>query len=349
VSVRYYSYNEEDGVKTFFIFEEVTHVVPTEHPSFNKILEACRAKDYDKALGLLQEGEKVTEETLTEAFEPLSDRISYKNGKLYIDGDEAPGVLSDQIVRFLKDEVRDGWTSLVKFYEKLLSNPNEHSREQLYRWLATHNFSITAQGDIVGYKFVRSFEEGKYRSTQSGYAIVDGVEQQGYTTYGLGSTVSMPRSMVQHDPKVGCSTGLHVGNWDYVRGNSTILEVHVNPADVVSVPTENNWGKLRTCKLQVVREVTEPYNAAVAGGVKIPALAVEPQRSVGVYSYPEPNNTTVFGYYAPAFPTFDEPVEGDEDESLDGDSCDCEECEAEPTTDPHKPTILERWRGFWGR
>jgi hypothetical protein len=57
---------------------------------------------------------------------------------------------------------------------------------------------------------------------------------------------------------VACSAGLHVGTYDYaLRFTRFVIEVLVDPRDVVSVPTDCNDQKMRTCKYLVMDHVTE--------------------------------------------------------------------------------------------
>jgi len=67
----------------------------------------------------------------------------------------------------------------------------------------------------------------------------------------LGVPVKMERIETNVDPKVECSSGLHVGSTKYVEnfssGDDRILQVLVNPAHVVAVPEYDN-SKLRTCE-----------------------------------------------------------------------------------------------------
>ena len=70
----------------------------------------------------------------------------------------------------------------------------------------------------------------------------------------------MTRSKVDDDRDRGCSNGLHAGALNYVAGygsveaNDKIVIVKINPADVVSVPSDCNYEKLRTCRYEVVGE-----------------------------------------------------------------------------------------------
>jgi hypothetical protein len=76
--------------------------------------------------------------------------------------------------------------------------------------------------------------------------------------------VRMARHEVQDDPYNSCSTGLHVGTFNYARGfGDTRIRVRINPADVVSVPHDGAGEKIRVCVLRVEEIVTEAFNGAV--------------------------------------------------------------------------------------
>jgi len=247
--------NSEDGVQVLTVLHGGNHYVATSdtHPNFRELVS--RVLDEDESVV----HDFTVEEAVSQRFEALSERVSVAGGKVFFDGDEVDDALTEQILRFVDSGVED-WMPLVYFFEKVQQNPNAHSREQLYRWLAKHNFTLTFDGDIVGYKGVRE----DFTSVNTGPAIVDGVSMNGHIPNMPGTEITMPRKSVNHDPSVGCSTGLHVANWRYASGWSTkTLEVHVNPRDVVSVPTDSNDEKVRVCRYYVVDEVTEPYEGPV--------------------------------------------------------------------------------------
>lgn len=74
----------------------------------------------------------------------------------------------------------------------------------------------------------------------------------GHVPYPVGATVWMPRDLVSDDRNSACSVGLHVGTYCYAeRFSEQMLVVLVDPADVVSVPTDSNAQKMRVCRLYV--------------------------------------------------------------------------------------------------
>jgi hypothetical protein len=70
----------------------------------------------------------------------------------------------------------------------------------------------------------------------------------------------MNRARVDDNRAVGCSDGLHAGALNYVasygsvESGDRIVIVKINPKDVVSVPSDCNCEKLRTCEYLVVGE-----------------------------------------------------------------------------------------------
>jgi hypothetical protein len=136
----------------------------------------------------------------------------------------------------------------------------------LYDWLRQEGLRITDDGYIIGYKAVRKDSEGNLRSITGGPAIVDGKRHEsGPVLNNVGCTVEMPRSRVQHDPSNACSSGLHVATRQYAEyfgGESAhIVEIHTNPRDVVSVPTDGGGEKVRVCRYRVAAVVRTPLVA----------------------------------------------------------------------------------------
>lgn len=255
----------DDSFVTAFVPGEPAPLVAAKsgHPNFEAIIAALVSDEYDpydEIVDLFDVSRAVAAK-----FENLSDRVQVGNGRVLFDGAEIDNSLTTQIVRFLEEG--HGFEPLVAFMENVMDNPQEHSRQQLFDWLEHHDFTITSDGMIVGYKGVADDGNGSYRSITSGSetVYVDGEPHQGQIPNPIGSVVNMDRGLVQHDPSVGCHRGLHVGTYDYASNFApgAVLEVHVNPRDVVSVPTDCNWAKVRTCRYKVVQAIAAPYSSAV--------------------------------------------------------------------------------------
>jgi hypothetical protein len=232
----------------------------SDHPNFERIVELARADDIS-VFDLFD-----IAKTAASRFDRLSERVTVRNGRVYFDGDEINNALTKQVIRFVDESVED-WKPLVNFFEKVQTNVNPHSREQLYGFIERNQITLTPDGDVVFYKGVKKSEEDNeviYRPMNSGYGIVDGIEYHDeYLPQKVGSVVEMPREMVKHDPHAACHVGLHAAAYSFARtfgANDCVLELHVNPRDVVSVPDRSN--KIRCCRYKIVGEAADAYQTA---------------------------------------------------------------------------------------
>jgi hypothetical protein len=222
--------------------------------------------NYDKIVEAVLHGAPLSEveglfdlaKPLSDKFARLTDRVTVQNGAVYFDGDVQEGPVTDAIIRFYNENNDYSFVPLVNFLEKVGQNPNEHSREHLGRWLANESFSLDSLGNIIAYKGVYEDDE-VYRPSHNGPGVSVNdvpVADGEYAFQRDGDTVSMARSDVEFDPAVGCSRGLHVGTFNYAQNfTSYVVEVSVNPRDVVSVPTDCGDQKMRTCKYEVIGHV----------------------------------------------------------------------------------------------
>lgn len=230
--------------------DEPIYMADSHHPNFQRILDMLHAGD--QSVWELFSVEKA----VMGAFNQITDRVSWNGSEVLWDGDPLRSPLADHLARVINGGDVDNYVAVAKFWEKLESNPNAHSREQAYEFLAAHSFQITADGDVVGFKGVRENSDGTYSSTASSRvkdkpsAYVNGVPQPPLSrvTQRLGDTVSMPRSEVTHDPTKACERGLHVATRSYAQSYGLVLRVMFNPRDIVSVPTADAGEKVRVCR-----------------------------------------------------------------------------------------------------
>lgn len=262
--------NDDSRVITVFTPAGAPLIAGSDHPNFDAIVSKLVCQELD--LGAPVAIDEVVElfdipTAISQRFEELSERVEVKDGRVYFDGDEVHSSLTNAILRFL-DEGVDDWQPLVEFFENVMLNPCEHSREQLYDWLSVREgITLTFDGFIVGYKGVHvRREDGALVSGYMGKAKVNGEEVVGNIPNEVGSVITMPRSEVQHDPSAACSSGLYVGTFSYAQrfARGAILRVHVNPRDVVSVPNDAGGEKIRVCRYSVVEVIQQPLQDALA-------------------------------------------------------------------------------------
>lgn len=238
--------------------------IHSSHPNFDNVLKLVEA-GIAPVFSAYDPGEQARE-----AFEALGDRVTVRGGDVFLDGDPIDNSCTRAILRFMQEDVGD-WKPLVNFFEKVQGNPSERSRAQLYSFLAANDYTITDQGDIVGYKTVREIEPGEFESIrggQPGDVQVNGEDAPAKPRQGPGDVVTMARSTVDPDEFADCSFGLHVAAWSYANGwfggySSPVLRVIVSPTDVVSVPNDHGAQKMRVCKYTVDAVIDEPDDRAL--------------------------------------------------------------------------------------
>jgi hypothetical protein len=265
--IPYHLVGAEDGDQTLTVFLPGESPIPIsgDHPNFQEILEESQAEDPD-----VQAIQDLADPSITVAnhLTPLSERVKVYGGHVYFDGDEVKSAITDHIVRLMDEGAawgENGWKALVAFLENLANNPVEHSQHRLYGWLAARDFTISEDGCILAYKGVNRDSYGVLRSSHSGPGIVNNVAVNERLDNTPGNVVEIERSYVQHSPSVGCSTGLHAGTFDYANSfGSVVVLVKIDPRDVVSVPTDCGDQKVRVCRYEVVKVVSEQLTTSVA-------------------------------------------------------------------------------------
>lgn len=131
---------------------------------------------------------------------------------------------------------------LSLFLDKLMSNPVESAREELFLWLESGNAPICPDGDFLAFKRVRAdftdCHTGKFDNSP-------------------GKTVEMPFENCDTNRNNHCSRGLHFCQHGYLAkfsGSRTVI-VKIHPADVVAIPTDYKFQKGRCKRYVVVGEV----------------------------------------------------------------------------------------------
>lgn len=208
------------------------HTVSKTHITYTKVLEAIKAEDWD---------------TVKDVIEPKQVVLNYGKGNVSIQGNQLywkgqpfHNTLATRMIAMLQE----GFSiePMVYFMENLMQNPSKRAVDELYGFLARSNMPITPDGHFLAYKRVRS----DYKDCHSG--TMDN---------SVGCVVEMERNLVDDDRDRTCSTGLHFCSQEYLKsfgGERTVI-VKINPRDVVSIPSDYNDSKGRTCRYEVVGEV----------------------------------------------------------------------------------------------
>lgn len=220
-------------------FNGETHNIASSDGRYAKVLSAIKSADFDSIPSLVD-----TTLALRQGG------VDVRDGVVYIDDNKIPDTLSDRILQFFHEGLP--FEPLLKFWRKLKKNPSFNSREQLFKFLEHNGHPITTEGNFIAYRSVRkNFTD----------------HHTGKMDNSVGNIVQVDRSDVDDNPNNTCSHGLHVACLSYAQdfgGDRVIVDVEIDPADVVAVPTDYNGTKMRVCKFKVV---------ALSNGLRTETLA----------------------------------------------------------------------------
>lgn len=223
------------------------------HANFNLAKQALSATPQNEAriLALMN---------VSTAINAYSDgRVSVKDGVVYYRNAPMHDYCAQKILAFMEQGM--DYKRLMRFFDNLMNNPSARAVNELYKFLEHKSMPLTDDGCFLAYKGVRT----DYYSITAGdkNKVVKGKsDSSGRIFNGVGEVIEVVRNYVNDDATVGCSSGLHAGSHSYAanfgRGGRMMI-VKINPADVVSVPTDCSCQKLRTAKYEVVDEVKHDF------------------------------------------------------------------------------------------
>ena len=235
--------NPTDGFLTVVV-DGKQHTILASNPLFASAVSAFQIKDFDALMLALEPSRKFI--NLYAKYE----QIEVKDGSVFVDGDSIQSVVADRIINFLADGV--DCLPIFKFITRLQLNPSKRAVDELYTFLEHKHLPVTETGTFLAYKAVRNDYTDKHT---------------GKFFNGVGEVLSMPRNKVDDDKNVGCSYGFHAGTLKYASefasGNDKLVLVEIDPADVVSIPTDCQFQKLRTARYKVVAEYERPLDEHV--------------------------------------------------------------------------------------
>lgn len=218
--------------------------ITSDNKLFAQAFQAYKEENWDAFVGY------VNPEIRLKSLYASYEGIEVKDGNLYVFGDPVHSTLATRVISFLEHDL--DCVHLFKFILKLNLNPSKRAVDELYTFLEHKELPITDNGNFIAYKAVRD----NYTDKHTGKFLNT-----------IGSVLEMPRNKVDDNKEVGCSYGFHAGTKEYATdfacGTGHIMEVEINPADVVSIPTDCNFQKLRTCKYKVVAEHELPLTSPV--------------------------------------------------------------------------------------
>src|SRR5271170_6130326 len=206
----------------------------SDHVSFKSIVRALKAKNWSRAIRLFDTAQLIADKS--------QGKVQVKKDGVFYNGTLLDNSLTTRILQL----IREGKpvSHMLRFMDRLYLNPSQTAIGELYDWLAGCKLPITDDGRFVAYRRVRSDYKDCYTGTIDNSA---------------GQIVWMKRSDVCPDRDNTCAQGLHFCSIAYLPSypGDRIMQVVVDPADVVSIPSDYQYTKGRTWQYEVVKEIAQ--------------------------------------------------------------------------------------------
>lgn len=221
-----------------------SYTIANDHPKYKQIIESIKQKDWDGFVNLVNISKQVEDYAGVE----ISD------GALIVNGEVIHNTLTKRIVNFMGQGLP--FDPMMKFLSNLMKNPSKRATDELYDFLEAGELPITEDGCFLAFKNVRS----DYKDIHSGSF-----------DNSVGRICEMTRNRVCDDKDQTCSAGLHFCSIAYLpsfsdsNGGKTMI-LKINPADVVSIPSDYNNTKGRCCKYIVLSEYKEDWRSKINRG-----------------------------------------------------------------------------------
>jgi len=219
------------------ILDNAAKPISADNPVFGKLMDALRANLADVVRNLLDKAQTIRKHSCGK-FHADDD------GNVFLGAEAVPTTLANHLIKFIEANIPI--EPLINFWNRLKLNPSADARKDLYDFIVVNNVPLTEDGKFLGYRKVDDDYLDFYTKT------IDN---------SVGSFVSMDRDTVDPNRENTCSSGLHVAAYNYAAhcyyGGGHLVEVLVDPEDVVCVPPDYNQQKMRVCAYEVVRDCTE--------------------------------------------------------------------------------------------
>jgi len=230
------------------------------HPQYMGLVECVHSGDADEFVELFNSGTKI-EDWSEGSFE-------FRDGFLYFEGEQVATDPTNRIVEMITQGFPH--EPMLNYLSNLYDNVSERAVQESYKWSSHKGLPITEDGMLVGYKGVVVYN-GEDTTDKMGNPLKRGDYVDKYTgnsfRNNVGDKCVMKRRQVCDDHTQGCSSGLHVGTYEYAcdwaGSGGVVLLVKFNPKDIVSVPSDCNCQKMRVSEYQVIAVAREQLEEAV--------------------------------------------------------------------------------------
>jgi len=234
-----YDYTVTKNQITIFCNED-SRSITQGYPKFKTLRNKLIENNFSDTV-LVEVYEVLNLPKFVEKFSEGNITVDHENGKVFYGTFEIKNSVVDRMMTMLSERI--DIKPLIRFLDKLMMNPKTNIIEELYPFLRHNDIEISDSGDIIAYRSIRKDWKDHFTGTMDN---------------SVGKVVSMPRHLVDDNPNITCSKGLHCSAFEYANGfggDKRLVKIKLCPSDVVSVPVDYNGQKLRACKIEILEEV----------------------------------------------------------------------------------------------
>lgn len=199
----------------------------------DELRKAPEDRDLDYIRGMI---------TIEKMLEQLSiGRVTVFEDEIHFDGRPVHNYMTQRMLEIIQQGL--DITPWATFMDNVFANPASYAQDELYEWMEKADMPITPDGHFLAFKKVRA----DYTDCHTGKF-----------SNALGNTLEMDRDKCDPNRDRTCSTGFHFCSAGYLGsfGGQRVIVVKVNPKDVTSIPSDYSFTKGRTCRYEVIGELS---------------------------------------------------------------------------------------------
>lgn len=260
---------------TVFIDGEF-NTIDKSHINYEPLLEELRKEPEDRDLEAIKSMTSVIK--MIEMF--TTGKVTVFEDAIHYDGVAVNNYMTQRMVEIIQQGVSiEPW---ARFMDNVFQNPAEYARHELYEWMEKANMPITPDGCFLAFKKVRrdftDCHTGKFDNSP-------------------GTILEMPREKCDPVRTNHCSTGFHFCSVGYLGsfGGQRVVVVKINPKHVTSIPNDYKFTKGRTCRYEVIAELSREsaahHKAWLTGMVDLENPTEFPADILAQIKFPEDEDT----------------------------------------------------------
>lgn len=229
------------------------------HPQYIALVECVHSDDSEEFVKLFNTGNEIEDWS--------EGNFEFRDGFLYFEDEQVASQPTSRVIEMIQQGFPH--QPMLNYLTNLYDNVSERAVQESYAWSSHKGLPITDDGMMVGYKGVRAYTGDTINVKNGELKEGDLVDIYTGKTFrnNVGDVCSMKRRQVCDDHTKGCSSGLHVGTYEYAcnwAGNTgVVVLVKFNPKDIVSVPSDCNCQKMRVSEYEVIAIAREQLEEAV--------------------------------------------------------------------------------------